>query len=86
MCPSAALPGRHVLYPGTHREAVGSRDCCSEPGSFAPLHERPPGVELKSYMQSIFTLKRCNSGAVQIVTMSNASATHLSKTLRSYHL
>lgn len=37
----AVLPGRHVLYPGMHREAVGSRDYCLEPGSSVLLHEKP---------------------------------------------
>lgn len=53
--PSTALPGRRGLYPGKHNEAVGSRDCCLEPGSFAPLHERPPKVEFKSFMLSVYT-------------------------------
>lgn len=35
-------PGRHVRYLGRRRGAVGSRDCCSEPGPSAPLHEKPP--------------------------------------------
>lgn len=56
-----SLPGRRVLYPGTHREAVGSRDWCSQPESFSPLHERPSGGELRSCMQSVYTLNSCNA-------------------------
>lgn len=46
--PSTALPGRRGLYPGKHNEAVGSKDCCLEPGSFALLHERPPKLNSKA--------------------------------------
>ena len=38
----AVSPDRRVLYPGRRREAVVSRDCCSEPRSSAPPHGKPP--------------------------------------------
>lgn len=44
---SAVLPGRHVLYPGKHTEAVGSKDSCSELEFFVLLHEKPPGQGAK---------------------------------------
>lgn len=45
------LPDRHYLYPEKHREAVGSKDCCSEPVFFVPLHEKQPKNYNKIYTE-----------------------------------